>query len=288
MPRRRKRPSSRKPVTTGSIGVVLPAGPAAGSGGKPSKAGKNKAHAALISAFHAVNKKLAHARDSGDSALASELQAQLDAMGGLEQYQRASVKGEDLRATNTSKWLLKHLEATGRRPLPPHRLVLLDVGALRINYAHIKWVDADAIDLNAQVSAITAIDFFDYEPTHREGETPYDVVSLSLVVNFVPEPRRRGEMLRRACRMVKPHGIVFIVLPRACVENSRYTTVDSLQAVCEALGLTVTKQHLSAKLVYFVCELTHPAKHRSPDPAPFKRRLLRPGADRNNFHVGLE
>eukprot|EP00037_Helgoeca_nana_P024288 m.257699 g.257699 ORF g.257699 m.257699 type:complete len:303 (+) comp26599_c1_seq1:263-1171(+) len=300
MPRRRKRPSSRKPVTFAPIGTpsndsptTTSTSPASLPGpGRKGRAGKStfnpKPHASLIATFHAANKNLAAARQRGDGAEVAALEAQLEGMGGIERYQRNSLKGEDLRSTNTSKWLLKKLVEQGCRPEEGRGpLVLLDVGALRVNYSKVGWIDADAIDLNSQASGITEVDFFDFAPSHRADKRPYDVVALSLVVNFVPEPKKRGEMLRRSVGLLKPGGTLFLVLPRACVDNSRYVTDVSLKAILTSLGLEVTLSHLSAKLAYYVLRLAHPDRHRAPDRAVFKRALLRPGATRNNFSIGL-
>jgi 25S rRNA (adenine2142-N1)-methyltransferase len=212
---------------------------------------------------------------------------------------------------------VKKLTELGHKPASPRRLALLDVGALSVNYAKIPWIDADAIDLNARVPGITQVDFFDFEPSPQRllasssssspsssstgvaadqhgggggGEGgPYDVVSLSLVVNFVPDAGKRGEMLQRSCALLKPGGILFVVLPRACVDNSRYVTDESLRAVFAALGLDVEHQHLSLKLAFYVLRLSlaHPHRYKNPDREPFKRRLLRPGESRNNFVITL-
>jgi 25S rRNA (adenine2142-N1)-methyltransferase len=48
------------------------------------------------------------------------------------------------------------------------------------------------------------------------------VVVLSLVINFVGDPRRKGEMLVRCRTLVRDGGNLFIVLPLACMDNSRY------------------------------------------------------------------
>ena len=69
---------------------------------------------------------------------------------------------------------------------------LLEVGALKPdNYASCQtWIDVTPIDLHAQHPDIREHDFLLMHPEeHRER---WDVISLSLVVNFVPEARDRG------------------------------------------------------------------------------------------------
>ena len=45
--------------------------------------------------------------------------------------------------------------------------------------------------------------------------------ALSLVLNFVGDPARRGEMLAKCAALLPVGGLLFFVLPSACVENSR-------------------------------------------------------------------
>jgi 25S rRNA (adenine2142-N1)-methyltransferase len=91
---------------------VAAAHAAAARGGKGQR---TKAHAALIAGFHALNKRLAAARLRGDDKTASELEAEIAALGGLERYQEASVRGEKLKGgtTNTAQWLVRaaHMHA---------------------------------------------------------------------------------------------------------------------------------------------------------------------------------
>jgi hypothetical protein len=83
-----------------------------------------------------------------------------------------------------------------------------------------------------------------------KSATLFDVVVLSLVVNFEGDPRARGRMLLAARNLLSVHeenperakdskaalssssaaqaasasplGLCFVILPLACVENSRY------------------------------------------------------------------
>ena len=87
-------------------GPAAAAHAAAARGGKGQRA---KAHAALIAGFHALNKQLAAARLRGDDKAASGLEAEIAALGGLERYQEASVRGEKLKGgtINTAQWLVR-------------------------------------------------------------------------------------------------------------------------------------------------------------------------------------
>lgn len=72
-----------------------------------------------------------------------------------------------------------------------HRL--LEVGALKPdNYAACSsWLDVTPIDLRSRHPLIREQDFLEMDA--EENEAKWDIVSLSLVVNFVPERKDRGE-----------------------------------------------------------------------------------------------
>eukprot|EP00041_Stephanoeca_diplocostata_P021444 m.499675 g.499675 ORF g.499675 m.499675 type:complete len:290 (-) comp21827_c0_seq2:1988-2857(-) len=284
---KRKKLSLRRPVTSSAPKQTIKAEDVLISRAVPTKNAPARKRTKTISTFHMINKQLAAAERNGDKAEVSRLQNLLHGIGGLETYQRSSVKGHTQTSANTAKWListLKSLDHSQVRTDPP--LTLLDVGALDANYEKTKWINADAIDLNSRHPKVQAIDFFDFVP--QPPTRTYDIVALSLVLNFVPDPRQRGAMLVRACQLVRPRGRIFIVLPRACVENSRYLTMDSLTELLSALGLEVTLSHLSPKLVYVLATLASPSMHANPDAAVFKRQVLRSGSTRNNFCILLQ
>lgn len=73
------------------------------------------------------------------------------------------------------------------------RLRLLEVGALKSdNYrgCH-SWIDNTPIDLNPQDPSIRQQDFL--QMSEDENRSKWDALSLSLVLNFVPDPRERGK-----------------------------------------------------------------------------------------------
>ena len=78
-------------------------------------------------------------------------------------------------------------------------LRLLEVGAVRPdNYRGCaSWMDVTAIDLHSRHPSILEQDFLLMDPAsqpeHREA---WDVVSLSLVLNFVPDGKDRGKYAR--------------------------------------------------------------------------------------------
>lgn len=156
---------------------------------------------------------------------------------------------------NAGKWVVSELRAARAAESEKNsgaaegKLRLLDVGAIKNQYLdHGAWLDVTAIDLNPQHPSVIKADFFEFSRECVVAATmrrirfayqricggwvvrpircrePFDVAVLSLVINFVGDPRRKGEMLVRCQALVRDGGTLFIVLPLACVNNSRYRT----------------------------------------------------------------
>ena len=107
----------------------------------------------------------------------------------------------------------------------------------------------------------------------------YDVVVLSLVVNFVGDPRRRALMVREAARLARG-GLLFLVLPSACVNNSRYCDKDTVRAIMAAAGAAVVEERESSKLWMAVAKCAKPSAEAAA--AQFPRRLVRKGQGQMN------
>jgi 25S rRNA (adenine2142-N1)-methyltransferase len=71
---------------------------------------------------------------------------------------------------------------------------LLELGALyHDNYASCSsWIDNHPIDLKSNHPQVLEQDFFD-RPLPRDSLDYFDIVSCSLVLNFVSEPTQRGK-----------------------------------------------------------------------------------------------
>jgi 25S rRNA (adenine2142-N1)-methyltransferase len=154
--------------------------------------------ARLIRRFHVLNKELAKLKGEANSSLTRKRRqavlSEMESMGGLEWYQRASKLGQSkARGGDSSKWLMGVLQ---RESIPERYkdqpMRLLDVGALSpFNYEKYKWINTTPIDLNSQHHLIQQQDFLQMPPPEKEDER-YDIVCLSLVVNFVGDPVDRG------------------------------------------------------------------------------------------------
>lgn len=267
---------------------------------KPLTSISSKATRTLIRNHHALEKQKAKALADGDDAKAAALEREIKKQGGIESYQRASLLGQAKdRGGDSSKILMEWLEpvvpmlkdeATKMKPVR-----MLEVGALSVTNACSRsgLFGVERIDLNSQAAGITQQDFMERPiPTDERGM--FDIISLSLVLNFVPDPVGRGEMLLRTLKFltsqVKPEGLqeflpsLFLVLPAPCVTNSRYMDESKLEAIMESLGYFQVKKKLSNKLVYYLWRLE---VSRSTT-RYFKKDEIRSGGSRNNFAIVLK
>jgi len=89
---------------------------------------------------------------------------------------------------------------------------LLDVGALKPdNYANAGFLKATPIDLHARHPQIVEQDFMTIK-SNPALYKEWDVISLSLVLNFVPDALQRGHMVQLAYELLKLRGLLFIVV----------------------------------------------------------------------------
>lgn len=242
----------RKPISATTAGVV----------------GKKKNTAKFISAFH---------KNPTDKS-AEEVQ----------EYQRASLKYG--ARFDTSKWLVAQLPAT--KSNCPYSL--LDVGALVLGYEKYcpplnkakeratssRWIEAEYINLQAPpghlAMAIQQKDLFDVQKC-------YDIVCLSLVLNFVPQATDRGRMLLKASQITNLGGFLYIVLPKACMENSRYLDLPEFNVLLSLLGFVCIKHHYSDKLYYGIFQKQQNIKEK----ASLVPKEKYPKGKRNNFKIAL-
>ena len=255
----------------------------------------------IVRSHHNLRKEVSAALSAGDTSRAQAVQAKIDVAGGLPKYQEASIQGQSVqRGGDTSKvlveWLTKREGENGVSVESGRQLRMLEVGSLRPNNACSRsgLFEMERIDLHSQHSVIQEQDFMERpicgaEDLAREG---FDVVSLSLVVNFVGDPVERGAMLGRVAGFLRPCSShedgrfpsLFLVLPSACVTNSRYLDEERLDAIMQSLGYERAKRKLSAKLVYYLWKYETGKAGIS---KVFKKEEIRSGKSRNNFAIVL-
>ncbi len=255
------------------------------------KISKRRAETArLIRRVHQLRKGIAQ---QSDAAQKHALQQELETLGGLEAYQRASLLGQSKeRGGDSSKWLLPHVRQRYQSASRPDgtALALLDVGALRNNYTEqSSWITPFCIDLNSQSPEIQQQDFMTLEPR------PFDVVCLSLVLNFVEMPLARGRMLLHARQFLEQSSaenwtpLLYIVLPLPCVSNSRYMTHEHFVALMKSIGFSAASHHHAKKIAYYLFELDREKSNdaRSDAEKQSTKKKINDGKVRNNFCILL-
>ena len=268
---------------------------------KPQPTASSRAARATIRAHHTLRKQLSSALVKEDKSEVKRIENQIEDLGGIHKYQQASIQGQSVqRGGDTSKvlveWLRElssvHTMEEGR----PRRLRLLEVGALRADNAcaRSEMFDLERIDLHSQHPDIKEQDLMarPVPSTMDVEQAGFDVVSLSLVINFVGDAIQRGEMLKRVESFLRPSAqpdrnpcpSLFLVLPAPCVNNSRYLDENKLERIMNNLGYTKLKSKTSSKLVYYLWKygIVTPTQ-----PEAFMKKELRAGKSRNNFAIVL-
>ncbi|THH06266.1 hypothetical protein EW145_g4198 [Phellinidium pouzarii] len=218
--------------------------------------------ARLIRQFHVLLKQrtqLEKKQTSPENVQAlADVDEEIAGLGGLETYQRMSAIGQGTDRGGGSErvfveWL-KELAIKDEKMKGKGKMRLLEVGALKPdNYANFgAWIDTHPIDLRSRHPLIAEQDFLRMD--QEKHACAWDAVSLSLVVNFVPEPRDRGRMLRYAYNMLHDDGLLFLALPLPCVSNSRYLTFERLESLMRHIGFEPLRERWKAggKMVYWL------------------------------------
>jgi hypothetical protein len=116
---------------------------------------------------------------------------------------------------------------------------MLEIGALSpCNHAAtMPWISNTPIDLNSQHPDILQQDFLHRPLPASEGEK-YDIVSCSLVLNFVPEPQSRGAQNYRSHQLLTLNGIRMLI--RIVRANAAFDTRTTQGSWSHVLGFAET------------------------------------------------
>lgn len=149
------------------------------------------------------------------------------------------------------------------------------------------------IDLNSQGPGIEKQDFME-RPLPATDNERFDIISLSLVLNYVPDAPGRGEMLKRITKFLRENTVktensppalpaLFFVLPLPCVDNSRYLDEQLLLRIMSNLGFTMTNSKNTSKLCYYMFVWTQKPADRKTE-----KKKIRDGPGMNNFCIVVE
>jgi 25S rRNA (adenine2142-N1)-methyltransferase len=250
----------------------------------------------LINKHHVLEKRRQQAISKGDRISESAITAEIESLGGIEKYQQASLQGQRTdRGGDSSRVLMNWLAPIKNQD---KLLRMLEVGALRTDNACSQsgLFDIEHIDLNSQGEGILQQDFME-RPLPSDDSEKFDMISLSLVLNFVPDPATRGQMLLRTLQFLKESSdyateslnsffpSLFLVLPAPCLSNSRYLDQDRLDSIMASMGYEKAMEKITQRLVYYLWKRldTKPKTWQA-----FPKKEVRSGSSRNNFAIVLK
>ncbi|KAK1751843.1 putative methyltransferase-domain-containing protein [Echria macrotheca] len=257
----------------------------------------------LINKHHLLEKRKQQAIAKGDKAEEEKISAEIEALGGLEYYQQASLQGQRRdrggdSSTVLMQWLYPRLAYPKTDTTEPEPLRMLEIGALSTENACSEsgHFEIERIDLRSQEEGILQQDFMQ-RPLPTDSSEKFDILSLSLVLNFVPDAKLRGDMLRRTIEFLHQPGryvstpdrahdfpSLFLVLPAPCVTNSRYLTEEHLVCIMSSLGYSQVASKTTKRLVYYLWK----RDSRQQTGEQFTKKELRSGSSRNNFAIILK
>ena len=253
----------------------------------------------VIKRHHQLQKQRCTALDNDNPAIAEDIQVQIEAEGGLEVYQQASISGQSTRRGGDSSKVLRDWLAPARAQLSSlgvasrARWRMLEIGALseRNACSRSTLFDMTRIDLHPQNAHIQRQDFMQ-RPLPTSNAERFDIISLSLVLNYLASPLERGEMLLRTTKFLRHldgegnqsefFPSLFLVLPAPCVANSRYLTEGRLREIMESMGYALVKWKSSLKLVY---QLWKYDERGCREEIWVPKVEVNPGGGRNNFAI---
>jgi len=178
----------------------------------------------------------------------TRLQKELELMGGRAAYQSASQLSTSF--FNTSKWVVSQIiNSCYKEEHITQKIKLLEVGAINTYLLSCKWMDVTAIDIRSSHPDIKEIDFFTMKASRE-----YDVVVLSMVLNCVPDPFKRGLMIRLCHAQLKCGGYFFVMLPRRCLEQSRFMSKELFQEILSTAGFETLSTKNTPKVSFFCCK----------------------------------
>lgn len=215
------------------------------------------------------------------------IDAEIASRGGISTYQAASTQGQSKeRGGDSSKKLVEWLADYKWRRAPR----ALEIGCLSPSNAISKSSVFDTvtrIDLNSQHPSILKQDFMK-RPLSDDDADLFEVISCSLVLNFVPSPAERGSMLARIAKFMSGTSssacprLLFIVLPLPCVSNLRYMDRERFEQICASLGFVTRQYYDATKVAYWLMELLG-----KPLGIAFPKQKVADGPKHNNFSITL-
>lgn len=220
----------------------------------------------------------------------AKIDSEIEQRGGIHVYQSASTQGQTgKRGGDSSKKLVEWLQ-TDKYKSKLQNVNALEIGCLSphnvISTSGI-FTTVCKIDLNSQDPSIEQQDFMKRPLPTNEFEK-FNLISCSLVINFVPSHKERGDMLIRITKFLKSPkngnmSSLFLVLPLPCISNSRYFDNERLLQIMSSLGFTQTFSYEAKKVAYWLFDWNGKVVKN----VKFPKKELHSGSQRNNFCITL-
>lgn len=214
--------------------------------------------------------------------LIGKIDAEISKRGGLETYQTASTLGQS-RGGDSSKKLIEWL--TLMKYKNERELTALEIGCLssKNQISTSNFFDKiTRIDLRSQEPGLILEQDFMKRPLPSLDDDKFDLISCSLVINFVPTVLERGQMLIRIRKFLKSkHSLLFLVLPLPCVANSRYFDNGRLTEIMGSLGFSKLQYYEAKKVAYWLWEWNG----ETIASRKFDKKEIHSGSKRNNFCI---
>ncbi|CCG21329.1 hypothetical protein CORT_0A09440 [Candida orthopsilosis Co 90-125] len=218
----------------------------------------------------------------------ARIDSEIDQRGGIHVYQSASTQGQTgKRGGDSSKKLVEWLK-DDKYKSKLQNVTALEIGCLSPhNVISTSGVFSSVckIDLNSQDPAIEQQDFMK-RPLPANDSEKFNLISCSLVINFVPSHKERGDMLLRMTKFLKSPkngslSSLFLVLPIPCITNSRYFDNQRLIQIMSTLGFEQTFFYEAKKVAYWLFDWNGKVVKS----AKFPKKELHSGSQRNNFCI---
>lgn len=222
----------------------------------------------------------------------ARIDSEISKRGGIETYQIASSLGQDRkRGGDSSKILVKWIKEIGWNNSDAKALEIGCLSSQNDISTSKLFKDITRIDLHSQEPGVIEQQDFLERPLPKDDFERYNLISCSLVINFVPTPEKRGEMLCRICKFLQEptsnrKSLLFLVLPSPCVENSRYCDLTIMNHISSKLGFEEMKFYQTPKLSYWLYEWN--GSKNVDNHFALRKKEVRSGSNRNNFSIVIK
>ncbi len=230
----------------------------------PARVTSRKHARRVTTQYHSITRKMSSATTEAELAACRE---ELSTIGGVAAYQQASALSTTL--FSTSKWVARALRAVvtksaahkrAGRPVPR----VLEIGAINTQLLDTPGLSVRAIDLHSSDPRIEQCDFLQLPHGGELDEATgaaraYDAVVCSMVLNCVPDARKRFDMLVGIRAQLRSGGRAFITLPRSCLAHSFTVNEASFRDCLAAVGLPLSERPDadstpdSSKVAFYEC-----------------------------------